>query len=132
VGGRDVWRALQLHRHPQPAATTGSAAKSATAPSRQSRPGRPGGLARIGLSEPLSEQGLTQLDTIVHLDEFRLGLRGQVRRVLTPIGEDVRQTVPLRYEWRYLVLAVDPSAGTLRWHCMDRMYHEYLRSVLAA
>ena len=68
----------------------------------------------------------------VHLaDELRLGLRGQVRRVLAPRGVKVRQVVQLRYEWRYLLLAVDPQAGALRWTWLERLSQDHLRTVLA-
>jgi hypothetical protein len=68
----------------------------------------------------------------VHVDELRLGLLGQTRRVLAPTGVEVRQPLQLRYEWRYLVVAVDPRMGTLRWQWLERMRQEHLRPVVAA
>jgi hypothetical protein len=68
----------------------------------------------------------------VHVDELRLGLRGQTRRVLAPTGIEVRQPLQLRYEWRYLVLAVDVRSGRLRWQWVERMRQESLRPVVAA
>ena len=48
---------------------------------------------------------------VVLADELRLGLRGQVRRVLAPRGVAVVQRLQLTYRWAYLLLAVDPRAG---------------------
>lgn len=63
-------------------------------------------------------------------DELRLGLRGQVRRVLAPGGVKVQQALQLRYAWRYLLLAVDPAAGALRWAWIERLTQDHLRPVL--
>jgi len=65
-------------------------------------------------------------------DELRLGLRGQVRRVLAPRGVKVAQRLQLRYEWAYLLLAVDPRAGALRWRWLARCRAEPIRATLAA
>jgi transposase len=62
---------------------------------------------------------------------LRLGLHGQVRRVLAPKGVEVRQRVQVRYEWVYLLVGVDPRRGTLRWEWIARMRQEQLRPVLA-
>ena len=61
---------------------------------------------------------------------MRLGLRGQVRRVLAPKGMKGVQRVQLTYAYRYLVLAVDPVRGTLRWAWTERMNAEQLLPVL--
>jgi hypothetical protein len=42
---------------------------------------------------------------------MRLGLLGQVRRVLAPRGVKVVQRVQLVYKWSYLLLAVTQSRG---------------------
>lgn len=65
-------------------------------------------------------------------DEMRLGLRGQVRRVLAPRGVKVRQRLQLRYVWRYLVVAVDPLQATLRWRWTERMNAQALTPVFEA
>lgn len=65
-------------------------------------------------------------------DELRLGLHGQVRRVLAPKGVKVVQRRQIAYRWRYLLLAVDPRTGTLRWTWLDRFRQEHLKPVLAA
>lgn len=61
---------------------------------------------------------------------MRLGLRGSVRRVLAPRGVRVVQKVQLVYEWSYLLLAVDPLRGRLRWEWIERMNTECLLPVL--
>lgn len=64
-------------------------------------------------------------------DELRLGLRGQVRRVLAPRGVKVLQRVQLEYEWKYLFLAVDPLTGSLKWEWLERMNKEQIKPVLS-
>jgi hypothetical protein len=68
---------------------------------------------------------------IVLADELRLGLRGQVRRVLAPRGAKVTQRLQLTYRWAYLLLAVDPRAGTLRWRWLERCRAGPIRDTLA-
>lgn len=68
---------------------------------------------------------------IVLVDEWRLGLRGQVRRVLGRRGVPVVQRLQLRYEWAYLLLAVDPRAGTLRWRWLERCRAVPIKEALA-
>jgi hypothetical protein len=63
-------------------------------------------------------------------DEMRLGLRGQVRRVLAPRGVKVVQRLQLEYVWAYLLLAVDPRRGVLRWEWIARLRQDDLRPVL--
>ena len=38
----------------------------------------------------------------------------------------------IEYRWRYLLLAVEPRAGTLRWAWLERFRQEQLRPLLAA
>ncbi len=87
-------------------------------------------MEKRGLTAALSAEGLTAQAEVLHADELRLGLRGQVRRVLAPKGVKVRQRVQVRYEWRYLLVGVAPSTGTLRWEWIDRMRAAQLRPVL--
>ena len=68
---------------------------------------------------------------VVVADELRLGLRGQGRKVLAPRGVRVVQRLQLKYEWAYLLLAVDPRAGTLRWRWLARCRAEPIKAVLA-
>lgn len=65
-------------------------------------------------------------------DELRLGLRGLVRRVWAPRGVKVVQPLELRYDWRYLVLAVDGLAGTLDWAWVPNMKSVSLAPVVQA
>jgi hypothetical protein len=67
---------------------------------------------------------------IWHADELRLGLRGQTRRVLAPRGIKVVQRLQVRYEWRYLLLAVEPLLGDLRWEWLARMRAAHLAPVV--
>ena len=61
---------------------------------------------------------------------MRLGLRGQSRKVLAPKGVKVVQPVQLVYEWSYLVLALSPLSGEIKWEWIERMRQEYIRPVL--
>jgi hypothetical protein len=65
-----------------------------------------------------------------HSDEMQLGLRGQTRKVLAPKGVKMAQPVQLVYEWSYLVLAVSPLTGEIKWEWIERMRQEYIRPVL--
>jgi hypothetical protein len=69
---------------------------------------------------------------VVLADEMRLGLRGQVRRVLAPRGVKVTQRLQLTYQWAYLLLAVDPRRGTLRWRWLARCRAAPIKAAVAA
>jgi len=84
-----------------------------------------------GLATVLHEAGLTTAATVLLADELRLGLRGQVRRVLAPKGVKVVQRLQIEYRWRYLLLAVDPRSGQLRWQWLERFRQDQLKPVLA-
>ena len=83
------------------------------------------------MTAALVEAGVTRDAGIVLADEWRLGLRGQVRRVLARRGVDVTQRLQLKYEWAYLLLAVDPRRGALRWRWLERCRAEPIRAALA-
>jgi hypothetical protein len=83
------------------------------------------------LAVALAEAGLRLGDEVYASDEMRLGLRGTVRRVLAPKGVKVVQTLQLRYEWSYLVLALNPKTGELRWRWVERMRQEHILPVLS-
>ena len=76
--------------------------------------------------------GVTRDAGVLLADELRLGLRGQVRRVLAPRGQPVTQRLQLKYQWAYLLLAVDPRAGTVRWRWRDRLRAAPIKATLAA
>ena len=84
------------------------------------------------MTAALGEAGVTRGAGVVLADEMRLGLRGQVRRVLAPRGVKVGQRLQLRYQWSSLLLAVDPRAATLRWRWLARCRAQPIRDVLAA
>ena len=56
---------------------------------------------------------------------------GPLRRVLAPKGVKVVQPLQLRYEWVYLLLAVNPETGELRWRWIERMRQEHIKPVLS-
>jgi hypothetical protein len=74
-----------------------------------------------GFTSALAAVGLTAASGVGFTDELRVGLRGTTRRVWGRRGVKVRQRLQLRYEWRYLVLAVDGRAGTIWWGWADTM-----------
>ena len=84
------------------------------------------------MTAALVEAGVTRDAGVALADELRLGLRGQVRRVLAPRGVDVAQRLQVKYEWAYLLLAVDPRAGTLRWRWLERPRAEPIKATLVA
>ena len=51
--------------------------------------------------------------------------------MLAPRGVKPVQRVQVEYRWRWLLLAVDPRAGTLRWAWLARFRQDQLRPVLA-
>lgn len=53
-----------------------------------------------------------------------------MRRVLAPCGVKVVQRRQMEYQWAYLLLAVDPLAGTLRWRWIARLRQDELRPAL--
>ena len=83
------------------------------------------------MTAALVEAGVTRDADLVLADELRLGRRGQVRRVLGRRGGRVVQRLQLRYQWAYLLLAVDPRAGTLRWRWLERCRAEPIKAALA-
>jgi len=83
-----------------------------------------------GLTAALSGAGVGPGEEVRFADELRLGLRGRTRRVLAKRGVKPVQRLQLRYEWAYLLLAVDPIAGSLRWEWVGRMSKEHLLPVL--
>ena len=52
---------------------------------------------------------------VLFVDEMRIGLWGQVRRVWSLRGIRVVQKVQIVFAWRYLVLGVDTQRGNLCW-----------------
>jgi hypothetical protein len=66
-----------------------------------------------GLWEALCAQNATRTARVGWSDEFRIGLMGSVRRVLTPRGMKVRQLLELSRDWYWLAVAVVPKSGVL-------------------
>lgn len=63
-------------------------------------------------------------------DEMRVGLVSVVRRIWAPVGVKVRQRVQQVRKWRYLVLAIEISAGRLWWCWIETMRSEEIASVV--
>jgi hypothetical protein len=84
-----------------------------------------------GLATALDAVGLTRGSRIGFADELRLGLRGTTRRVWGRCGTKVRQRPQLKYEWRYLFVAVDGQAGRVWWNWVPSMKAEALWPTIA-
>lgn len=104
--------------------------QGAPAALRESRLSGSGELEKRGLGTELKQAGVTREREVYFSEEMRLGLRGQVRRVLAPRGVKGVQRVQLTYKWVYLLLAVDPWAGKIRWAWVERMNAEHLLPML--
>lgn len=87
-------------------------------------------MEKRGLVASLVKAGVTLGKQVAWGDEMRLGLLGQVRRVWGIRGIKVRQKVELKYEWRYLSLAVDGVQGKLWWMWTSNMKKETVREVV--
>jgi hypothetical protein len=74
-----------------------------------------------GLRDAVVAVGITDGKTVEFSDELRLGLHGRTRRVLAPKGVKVVQQLQLEYHWRYLLVAVAPLTGEIRWAWIERM-----------
>lgn len=84
------------------------------------------------MTAALVTAGVTRGESVACADEMRLGLRGEVRRVLAPREVKVTQRLQMTYRWAYLLLAVDPQANTLRWPWLEPRRAEAITSCLAA
>lgn len=89
-------------------------------------------MEKRGLAAALTAAGIPVAPGLAFADELRLGLRGLVRRVWAPRGVKIVQQLELRYEWRYLVLAVDGLAGQLWWQWTASMKSAALAPVLTS
>ncbi len=89
-------------------------------------------MEKRGLAAALTAAGIPVAPGLAFADELRLGLRGLVRRVWAPRGVKIVQALELRYEWRYLVLAVDGLSGKLWWQWTVNMKSVSLAPVLSA
>jgi hypothetical protein len=87
-------------------------------------------VAKGDLRDAVAAVGIHDGKTVRFLDELRRGLHGCTRRVLAPQGVKVVQRVQVEDRGRYLLLAVAPLTGELRWAWIDRMRQEHLRPVL--
>jgi hypothetical protein len=83
-----------------------------------------------GLREALCAQKATRTSRVGWSDEFRIGLAGSVRRVLTPQGMTVRQLVELRRDWYWLAVVVVPRTGVLEAQWMGTLGSDDFKPVL--
>jgi transposase len=79
-----------------------------------------------GFTAALADVGMTATSCVGAADEMRVGLRGTTRRVWGRRGVKVRQRLQFQYEWRYLVLVVDPRTGKLWWNWTRTMQADEL------
>ena len=86
-----------------------------------------------GLAQALTAIGISRAtaEAVAWSDEMRLGLHGQVRRRWTPRGIKVRQRVEVKYQWRYLAVAVS-AVGALRWRWLENMRKEAIAETISA
>jgi hypothetical protein len=82
--------------------------------------------------EPILEEGKIHQLEAEFADEMRLGLQGQVRRVLAPRGVKIIQPLQREYKYEYLFLSVNPITGSLRWEWIARMKQELIKPILQA
>lgn len=66
----------------------------------------------------------------MHVDEMRIGLQGQVRRVWASKGVKVIQKLQFIFEWAYLLLGVNPVTGERHWDWIASMRQEDLHPAL--
>lgn len=64
------------------------------------------------------------------VDEMRLGLQGQLRRVWASKGVKVVQKLQFVFKWTYLLLGVNPLTGQLTWDWVDSMRQDDLVPVI--
>lgn len=89
-------------------------------------------MEKRGLADALTTAGIAVAPGVRWADEMRLGLRGVTRKVWAPRGVKVIQPQELRYDWRYLALAVDGLGGTLDWQWIVNMKGTSLAPVVAS
>lgn len=76
--------------------------------------------------------GLKKGQDIRPVDEMRVGLQGQVRRVWASRGVKVIQRLQFVFEWTYLILAANPLTGAIQWQWITRMNQDQIKPVLHA
>jgi transposase len=138
VGKRSVGGGVCLQGHLRGVSTAGGTPEGAkthrsrNAQQHHQHQHHPGarGVEKRGLVEELESAGLASGKEAWHSDEMRLGLRGQTRKVLAPKGVKVVQPLQLVYEYSYLILALSPLTGEIKWEWIERMNQEQIRPVL--
>lgn len=85
-----------------------------------------------GLADALTALALPPDPAVAQVDELRLGLVGTTRRRWGRRGTKIVPPIPRRYEWVYLVLAVDGAAGRWWWQWQATMKADDLLPTLTA
>jgi len=83
-----------------------------------------------GLLAALRSIAIVRGELVLYVDEMRVGLWGQVRRVWGLRGIPVIQKIQIVFDWRYLVLGVNPQTGRLIWDWVEQITQEQLLPVL--
>jgi hypothetical protein len=83
-----------------------------------------------GLLAALKSVAVVQGDWLLYVDEMRVGLWGQVRRVWGIRGIPVVQKIQIVFDWRYLVLGVNPQTGKLIGDWVERIRQDQLLPIL--
>jgi transposase len=86
-------------------------------------------LEKRGFKDILEKLNCTN-SSVVFSDEMRLGLRGQVRKVLAPKGVKVIQRLQMEYKYEYLLLGVNPISGVVHFAWIPRMNQVSLKPTL--
>lgn len=85
-----------------------------------------------GLSASLSGQSLDDSALVCFADEMRLGLVSQVRRRWGLRGVRLVQPMQMRFEWRWLSLALCPLSGRLFWGWQKNLRKEGVAQTVAS
>ena len=87
-------------------------------------------MEKRGLVAALKSVTVVRGDGLLYVDEMRVGLWGQLRRVWGLRGIPIIQKIQIVFDWRFLVLGVNPERGTLRWAWVERIRQEQLLPVI--
>lgn len=87
-------------------------------------------MEKRGLLTALKRVAVVRSEWLLYVDEMRIGLWGQTRRVWGLRGIPVIQKVQIVFDWRYLVLGVNPRTGKLIWDWVEHVRQELLLPVI--
>lgn len=87
-------------------------------------------MEKRGLLAALKTVAVVRGDRLLYVDEMRIGLWGQTRRVWGLRGIPVIQKIQIVFDWRYLVLGVNPHTGQVIWDWVERVRQKHLFPVI--